>query len=171
MHKTSILAMTLLGALTGSAAYAQSAETAQTAQTPEAAQAAPAREDWNAVSRSATRVYMVDVSSIKTDGGVTSVNLARVPLNPASPTARNYTVAAMEFRCSTKESRAVSETDYDEAGVALDPMDAGETFSPYVPESLDAYIAAVVCEGARAEPPTYSSIAAFIEAGRPGRRS
>lgn len=170
MRNTIILATSILAVLTSSAAVAQSAETVQTPQAAAPAEAAPAREDWNAVSRSATRVYMVDVSSIKASGDATSVNLARVPLNPATPTARNYTVAAMEFRCSAKESRAASETDYDEAGVALDPVETGETFSAYEPETLDAYIAAVVCEGARAEPPTYPSIAAFIDAGRPGRR-
>lgn len=171
MKTTSILAMTILATLTASAASAQSSETVQTPEAAAApAPAASARQDWNAVSRSATRVYLVDVSSIKANGDVTAVDLARVPLNPASPTARNYTQVAMEFRCSAKQSRAFSETDHDEAGAALDPVETGETFSPYEANTLDAYVAAVVCEGARAEPPTYPSIAAFIDAGRPSPR-
>ena len=170
MKTTSILAMTILATLTASAASAQSSETVQTPEAAAPAPAASARQDWNAVSRSATRVYLVDVSSIKANGDVTAVDLARVPLNPASPTARNYTQVAMEFRCGDKQSRAFSETDHDEAGAALDPVETGETFSPYEANTLDAYVAAVVCEGARAEPPTYSSIAAFIDAGRPSPR-
>lgn len=170
MKTTSILAMTILATLTASAASAQSSETVQTPEAAAPAPAASARQDWNAVSRSATRVYLVDVSSIKANGDVTAVDLARVPLNPASPTARNYTQVAMEFRCGDKQSRAFSETDHDEAGAALDPVETGETFSPYEANTLDAYVAAVVCEGARAEPPTYPSISAFIDAGRPSPR-
>ena len=170
MKTTSILAMTILATLTASAASAQSSETVQTPEAAAPAPAASARQDWNAVSRSATRVYMGDVSSIKANGDVTAVDLARVPLNSASPTARNYTQVAMEFRCGDKQSRAFSETDHDEAGAALDPVETGETFSPYEANTLDAYVAAVVCEGARAEPPTYPSISAFIDAGRPSPR-
>lgn len=171
MRNTTILVATILTVLTSSAATAQSGETAQTAEpAPAAAAPAQASQDWNAISRSSTRVYMVDVSSIKPSGDVTAVSLARVPLNPPTPSDHSYTLVAMEFRCSAKQSRAVSETDHDEAGAAQDPFDTGETFSPYEADTLDAYIAAVVCEGSRAEPPTYPSIIAFMEAGRPGRR-
>ena len=170
MKTTSILAMTILATLTASAASAQSSETVQTPEAAAPSPAASARQDWNAVSRSATRVYLVDVNSIKANGGVSAINLARVPLNAAKPADHSYTLVAMEFRCASKESRAVTETDHDEAGAALDPYTTGEEFSPYSAEALDGYIAAVVCDSARGEPPTFPSIAAFIDAGRPGAR-
>jgi hypothetical protein len=170
---TSWAAITAAAILTTSAASAQTPETAQTPPAAEPVAAAPAiaAEDWNAVSRSATRVYMVDVGSIHANGDVSSINLARVPLNVTSPSDHSYTLVAMEFRCAAKQSRALSETDHDEAGVALDAFTTGEEFSPYSAEALDGFIAAVVCDGARAEPPTFPSISAFIDAGRPAHKS
>ncbi|MDB5421765.1 MAG: hypothetical protein JWR59_1712 [Brevundimonas sp.] len=171
MRNTVIVAVAALAVL---AATSASAQTPEPVQTPPAAEAvavpAATSEDWNAVSRSATRVYLVDVNSIKANGGVSAINLARVPLNAANPADHSYTLVAMEFRCASKESRAVTETDHDEAGAALDPYTTGEEFSPYSAEALDGYIAAVVCDSARGEPPTFPSIAAFIDAGRPGAR-
>lgn len=174
MRNTNITAaMTAVAMLTAAAASAQTPETAQTppADAPVAAAPAIAAEDWNPVSRSATRVYMVDVRSIHANGDVSTINLARVPLNKPSPADHSYTLVAMEFRCAAKQSRAVSETDHDEAGVALDALTTGEEFSPYSAETLDGFIAAVVCDDARAEPPTFPSIAAFIDAGRPAHKS
>lgn len=173
MRYSIITVAAVLTALSASAAPALT-ETPQTEaiQTPPATEAPAATptttaEDWNAVSRSATRVYMVDVGSIHANGDVKTINLARVPLNRPNPTDQTYTLVAMEFRCAAKQSRAVSETDHDETGVALDAFATGEDFSPYSAETLDGFIAAVVCEDARAEPPTFPSIKAFIDAGRP----
>lgn len=170
MRNTMIAAAAIVATLIATTAGAQTPDAAQTPPVAAPVAAAPATsgEDWNAVSRSATRVYMVDVNSIQANGGVSAINLARVPLHPAKPTDHSYTLVAMELRCATKESRAVTETDHDEAGVALDPYTTGEEFSPYTAEALDGFIAAVVCDGARAAPPTFRSISAFIDAGRPG---
>lgn len=171
MHNTMTMSVAAIAAaLIATTAGAQTPDPGPAAAAPVAATPAVTTEDWNAVSRSATRVYMVDVQSIKANGDVSAINLARVPLNPHSPTDRSYTLVAMEFRCASKDSRVVTETDHDEAGAALDPYTTGEEFSPYAPEALDGFIAAVVCDSARGTPPTYPSIAAFIDAGRPGAR-
>ena len=130
------------------------------------APAAPAGQDWNAVSRSATRVYMVDVSSLKITGDVTSIILARVPLNAETPGDQTHVTVEMEYRCGAKESRALAETEHDAAGAPMERFEMGETFTPYAAKTLDSYIATVACEGARAEPPTFPSIKAFIDAGR-----
>ena len=160
----------LAGGLTASAASAQTPTPEQTPPT-EAVAAAPAAaaavQDWNAVSRSATRAYLVDVAGIKANGDVSTVTLARVPLNKPDPADQSYTLVAMEFRCAAKQSRAISETDHDATGAALDPYVTGEEFSPYSSEALDGFVAAVVCDGDRGEPPTFPSIATFISAGRP----
>jgi hypothetical protein len=136
-------------------------------QTVPAVTAAPVGEDWNAVSRSATRAYLVDVNSLKTEGDVTSIVLVRAPLNPPTPTDRSYVSVEMEYRCAAKESRTVAETDHDATGAAQDRIETGEEFEGYGPESLFGFIGAVTCDGARASPPTFPSIAAFMDAGRP----
>ena len=127
---------------------------------------APAGQDWNAVSRSATRVYMVDVNSLKTMGDVTSITLARVPLSPETPGDQTHVTVEMEYRCRAKESRALAETEHDATGAPMERFEMGEAFTPYDAQSLDSYVAVVACEGARAAPPTYPSIKAFIDAGR-----
>ncbi len=57
---------------------------AQTAQPAAGTQAAPAGEDWNAFSRSSSRVYLTNVGSIATVGDVTSIQIALVPLRGAA---------------------------------------------------------------------------------------
>ncbi len=169
MRKIIITAVAILaGGLAASTAFAQTPTPEQTPPT-EAVAAAPAAavQDWNAVSRSATRAYLVDVAGIKANGDVSTVTLARVPLNKPDPADQSYTLVAMEFRCAAKQSRAISETDHDATGAALDPYVTGEEFSPYSSEALDGFVAAVVCDGDRGEPPTFPSIATFISAGRP----
>lgn len=172
MKQSSITAVAFgLGLIAAGAVQAQEAPN-QAAPAQEVLTPAPAAgEDWNAVSRSTTRVYMVDAQSIKTNGDVTEVRLARVPLNPESAENKSWTLVAMEFRCRAKESRATSEIEHDEMGAAQEPFETGEAFSPYTADMLDAYVAAVVCDGDRAQPPTYSSIAAFMAAGRPASRN
>lgn len=165
MRKMIATAAAVLAGLTASAAAAQTPE--QTPPAAEAVAAAPSAQDWNAVSRSATRAYLVDVGSIKATGDVSAINLARVPLNKPNAADQSYTLVTMEFRCGAKQSRAVSETDHDETGVALDTYATGEEFSPYSAQALDGFVAAVVCDGERGEPPTFASIPAFVAAGRP----
>lgn len=161
----------IVAGLSASAALAQATPPAPAAEPPQTpTTAAPASEDWNAVSRSATRVYMVDVNSIKTSGDAATINLARIPLNAPNAADRSYTIVEMEFRCSAKQSRALAEIDHDETGKALDRFEMGEEFGPYAADTLDGFVAAVVCESARAEPPTFASVAAFIDAGRPSPR-
>jgi hypothetical protein len=153
------------------AASSISAQTPDPAAPAAAPAPAPVGEDWNPVSRSATRAYLVDVNTIKVDGAVTSVTLARVPLNPPTASDHSYTSVELEYRCRDKQARILAETDHDETGVALDRTDAGDEFAPYRDESLQGYVGGVACDGNRAPPPTFPSVAAFIEAGRPDAKS
>jgi len=161
MRRTSIAGLALLAVMAAPACLARTVP----AQTTPAA--APSGQDWNPVSRSATRVYLVDVNGITVNGDVTRITLARVPLHPPSPVDQSYVVVEMEYRCGAGQSRAVAEIEHDETGAALDRFETGEDFAPYSPQALDGYVAAVVCDGDRATPPTFPSIPAFIAAGRP----
>ncbi|CAN5117449.1 hypothetical protein BH10PSE1_BH10PSE1_33990 [soil metagenome] len=166
-----IFAAAALAVALGSTALAQTAAPAtgeQTApQSAPAAPAAPVGEDWNVISRSATRAYLVDVNSIKTAGDVSSANMVRAPLNPASPADKSYTLVEVEYRCAAKQSRSVAEIDHDEAGAALDRAETGEEFEAYGADSLFGFIGSIICDSARAAPPTYQSITAYFDAGRP----
>lgn len=155
----------------GGAALAQTA-----AQTPPPAEQispetppapAPVGEDWNIVSRSATRAYLADVNSIKTSGDLATITMGRVPLNPSKASDQSYSLIEMEYRCSAKQSREVAETDHDETGTALGRDETGETLATYNDGGLDAFVAAMVCGTSRAVGTTYPSIAAYIAAGRP----
>ncbi len=165
MRATSVIIATL-AALAAGPAFAQDTPPTTAPAPAQEAPAAPAGQDWNAVSRSATRVYMVDVSSLKITGDMTSITLARVPLSAEAAGDQSHITVEMEFKCRAKQSRALAETEHDATGAVTGRYELGEDFTPYDDNSLDSYIATVACEGARGTPPTYPSIKAFIDAGR-----
>lgn len=169
MRNVSISVIALAAVFAAGAASAQTTAppAEQTAPAVETAPPAPVGEDWNVISRSTTRAYLVDVNSIKTEGDVSSANLVRTLLRPTTPADKSYTLVELEYRCAAKQSRSVAEIDHDDAGTALDRAESGEDFEAYNPESLYGYIAAVICDNARAAPPTYPSITAYFDAGRP----
>lgn len=169
MRRVSIPALAVAVLMTAPAVSAQTAAPAAPSaeQTAPAPAPAPVGEDWNAISRSTTRAYLVDVNGIKTAGGVSTVTLARVPLAPTTPTDLSYVAVEMEYRCASKESRSVAEIDHDASGAAQDRIANDEAFEAYNADSLFGFIGAVVCEDARAAPPTFPSIAAYVAAGRP----
>ncbi|NBW09475.1 MAG: hypothetical protein EBR82_15775 [Caulobacteraceae bacterium] len=138
---------------------------AQDAAPAPATQAAPAGEDWNPFSRSAVKIYMTDVNSFTTAGDITHAKVARVPLDAAAGD-HSYAVDEIEMRCAAKQSRTVTTTEYGPDGVQSDRYDTGEDWGPYAAESRDGYLSQIVCDGDRANPPTWPSIKAFIDAGR-----
>lgn len=136
---------------------------AQTAPAP--GPAAPAGEDWNPFSRSTVKVYMTDVNSFKTNGDVISARIARVPLS-GQPGDYSYAADEIEFRCAAKQSRTVASIEYGPDGVQTDRYEDPEEWAAYTPDTRDAYLSLIVCDGDRANPPTWPSIKAFIDAGR-----
>jgi hypothetical protein len=133
---------------------------------PEPAQAAaPAGEDWNPFSRSTVKVYMADVNSFRTVGDVVSARIARVPL-AGEPGDYSYAADEIEMRCAAKQSRTVASIEYGPDGVQTDRYDDPEEWAAYAPDTRDAYLSQLVCDGDRASPPTWPSIRAFIDAGR-----
>lgn len=131
------------------------------------AQASGAAQEWHAFSRSGTTVYLADVNSIAQSGDVTSIMVSRVRITPPSPTDRSYSADRFELRCSARRIRSVLEIIYGENGEEEDRFeDAAVEWDPITDNSFGGYLRAVVCDGSRASPPHYSSIAAFIDAGR-----
>jgi len=125
----------------------------------------PATEDWNPFSRSAVKVYMADVNSFIQTGNVIGARVAKVPLG-AQPGDYGYATDQIEVRCSTKQSRLVFSIEYGPDGVQTDRFDEPEEWATYAPETRDAYLAQLVCDGDRTTT-SWPSIKAFIDAGRP----
>lgn len=130
-----------------------------------AAVATPAAaEDWNPVSRSAQYIYMVDGDSVASAGADTTVLLARAPISGA---ARAYRVQTYAFNCPANQFRITREVNYGDDGAETDAFDDAEAAFEDVPRnSMIESIKEVACDGNRAEPPTYPSIAAFLDSRR-----
>lgn len=159
-------AMAISGAAQAQTGAAQPEAPAPAQTAPAVAPAAtPAGDDWNPFSRSAIKVYMTNVNGFKTTGDVTRALSARVPLE-GQPGDYSYAADEVEFRCAAKQSRTVASIEYGPDGVQTDRFEEPEEWAPYTPNTRDAYLSMIVCDGDRANPPTWPSIKAYIDAGR-----
>lgn len=125
-----------------------------------------AAETWQAYSRSATNAFMADADSIATEAGITSIKVATVPREGEAGDL-SHSVETYQFRCDADQWRTAGVTDF-----GPDGSEAGqfpEVDSPWEPlrqDTMPNYLKAIACDGARAVPPHWPSIQAFIEAGR-----
>jgi hypothetical protein len=126
-----------------------------------------AAESWHSYSRSANNVFMADVDSITVTDGITSVRVATAPrAGPAGD--YSHSVETYEFRCGQAarwRTAGVVEFGPDGAETGQYP-EADAAWEPVRPNSTPAYLAEITCDGARAEPPIWPSIQAFVDAGR-----
>jgi len=124
-----------------------------------------AAEDWNPVSRSATRAYLADVASLL-PGDSVSIRLARTPLG-TSAGDYSHTIDDFQFQCRTGQVRMVASTEYGPDGAQTDRFEEEAAWEDIPANSLDAYLKSVACDGDRASGKTWPSIRAYIDAGRP----
>lgn len=167
MDKIFKIAAVTAGLVLAGAAQAQTAagQSEAPATTQAAPPATPAVEDWNPFSRSTAKVYMVDVNGFVKTGDVTRARIVRVPLSGAAGDY-SYSSDEIEFRCAAKQSRTVASTEYGPDGVQTDRYEDPEEWALYEPNTRDAYLSMMVCDGDRSNPPTWPSIKAFVDAGR-----
>lgn len=130
-----------------------------------AAVAAPAlAEDWNPISRSAQYIYMADGDSIASVGSDTTILVARAPV---AKSARAYRVETYAFDCPSNRFKIIRSVEYGDDGAETDAFDDTAAEYESVPRnSMIESIKEVVCDGNRAEPPTYPSIAAYLDSRR-----
>ena len=169
MKPTISMLAVLIGLTMAGVARAQVTPAAQQVETIPAAQTAPQSPpvtDWHPFSRSATRIYMVDVGGMAQSEGVVMVKVARVPLNLPEPNDYTHVIDDFELRCAADESRTTVSTEYGPDGVQTDRFEEESPWEGIRRESLDAYLKGIVCDGNRSAPPTWPSIQAFIDVGR-----
>ena len=133
-----------------------------------AATAGPvAAETWNSYSRSANNVFMADVDGIVEAGGVTSIRIAMVPLRGEAGDY-SHSLETYEFQCGANRWRpaGVVEMGPDGAEMGRFPEEGAE-WEAVRAETMPSYLKQIACDGARADPPTWPSVKAFIDAGRP----
>lgn len=126
-----------------------------------------AAENWNAYSRSPNNVFMADVDSIATTADVTSVIIAMVPLR-AEAGDYSHSLETYEFQCSRNRWRPAGVVEIGPDGAELDryPEDAAD-WEPIRANTQPEFLKQIACDGARADPPTWPTVRAFIDAGRP----
>lgn len=135
--------------------------------TPQAAPApieAPASSQWQAFSRSATIIYLVDVAQITTDGDQTLIRMARVR---RQGTDQSHSVETVAFRCAANQTRSLETVQYGADGSESDRFSEGGDWETAPDRSLTGDLKKMACDNIRATSPKFDSIRAYIDAGRP----
>lgn len=136
------------------------------AEAPVTAPEAPAGPQWWIFSRSDTRAYLIDVNGVEKTGDELTVSVARVARDkPAGD--YSHTVDQFGIRCGARQSHVVVSSDALEDGVPGEPFTTDEPWEAIARNSLDEGIRQIACDDMRPDPPSYDSIKAYIDAGRP----
>ncbi len=147
------------------AAAAQDAPTEVLGGTAEAVQQSTGPEWW-AFSRAETKHYLIDVHSVVKTGDELTVMVARVPTDtPAGD--YSHTVDQFGIRCSARQSHVVTSSDAFADGVLEEPYETEEEWTRIEADSFDDAIREISCDDMRPSPPSYASVKAYIDAGRP----
>jgi hypothetical protein len=126
----------------------------------------PTAASWGIFSRGATRHYLIDVRSVTRSGDEATITIARVPTDkPAGD--YSHTLDRFAVRCQARQSHVVSTTDAGPDGVPEEAYATDEPWDPISPGSFDSAIYEIACENSEPQPPSYPSVKAYIDAGRP----
>lgn len=126
-----------------------------------------AAETWQAFSRSANNAFMADADSIVTEGDITSIKVATVPRQGESGDL-SHSIETYQFRCGANQWRTAGIVEFGPDGSEMDQYpEVDAEWEPLRRDTMPNYLKEIACDGARAVPPHWPSIQAFIEAGRP----
>lgn len=124
-------------------------------------------EDWHIYSRSQTSIFMAEVDSIRTAGDVTSMLVGRAP-RQGDAGDYSHTTEMYEFRCTPKQWRTAGQVEYGPDGAELERYpEEGAAWEPARANSIPDQLREIACEGARANPPSWPNVKAWVDAGRP----
>ena len=122
--------------------------------------------EWWAFSRGEQRNYLIDVNSVVKTGDELTVMVARIPKDtPAGD--YSHTVDQFGIRCSARQSHVVISSDALEDGVPGEPFQTDEPWESIARDSFDDAIREISCDDMRPSPPSYPTVKAYIDAGRP----
>ncbi len=122
--------------------------------------------EWWAFSRGEQRNYLIDVNSVVKDGDELTVMVARVPKDtPAGD--YSHTVDQFGIRCRARQSHVIVSSDAFEDGVPGEPFTTDEPWESIARDSFDDAIREITCDDMRPQPPSYPTVKAYIDAGRP----
>ena len=130
--------------------------------------AGPAAADsWQAFSRSEHNAFMAEVEGIATAGDITSIRVATVPRQGETGDL-SYSVETYQFRCRANQWRTAGVIEFGPDGAEMGQYpEEGAEWEAVRDNTMPGYLKEIACDGARAEPPHWASIQAFVEAGRP----
>ena len=128
--------------------------------------AAPPAPEWWIFSRSDQRGYLIDVNSVARTGDELTVAIARVP-RQGDPADYSRTEDVFGFRCRAGEAHVDRSMDVLEDGTPTEAYPADEPWEAIRPGSVDDGAREIACEGRRPPGPSFPSIKAYIDAGRP----
>ena len=122
--------------------------------------------EWWAFSRAEAKHYLIDVNSVVRTGDELTVMVARVPKDtPAGD--YSHTIDQFGIRCSSRQSHVATSSDAFADGVPEEPYDTEEPWESIARDSFDDAIREISCDNMRPQPPSYVSVTAYIDAGRP----
>lgn len=123
-------------------------------------------ENWNTISRSPNNAFMVEVDGMMVNGEITTVPVATVPRR-GEATDYSHTVETYEIKCGARQWRTAGLVEYGEDGAEADRIpEEGAPWEPIRSNTLPDFLKQVACDGMRADPPTWTSIRAFVGGGR-----
>lgn len=151
-----------------SAAVAMAQDTAPVpVETLEAAPAQASTEpEWWVFSRSPSRHYLIEVNSVVKTGDELTVTIARAPTDtPAGD--YSHTLDQFGIRCRARQSHVVTTSDAMADGVPEEAFVTDEPWEAITASSFDDGVRQIACDDMRPEGPSYPSVKAYIDAGRP----
>ena len=124
-------------------------------------------ENWQPYSRSPNNAFMADVDGITTEGEITSMRVATVPLSGEAGDL-SHSIETYQFRCPARRWRTAGVVEFGPDGAEIGQYpEEDAAWEPLRPDTMPNYLKEIACDGARAVPPHWPSIQAFVEAGRP----
>lgn len=122
--------------------------------------------EWWTFSRAPTKHYLIDVNSVARTGDELTVMVARVPTDtPAGD--YSHTVDQFGIRCRARQSHVITSSEAFADGVPEEPFTTDEPWESISPDSFDDAVREITCDDMRPTPPSWPSVKAYIDAGRP----
>lgn len=124
-------------------------------------------ETWQVFSRSPNNAFMVEVDGILTEGEISSIRVATVPRTGEAGDL-SHSVETYQFQCGSARWRTAGMVEFGPDGAETGQYpEEGSAWEPTRPNTLPAVLKEIACDGARALPPHWPTVQAFVEAGRP----